>query len=164
MESINYTFISIVILVLLILIAIIYLIYLYFSLKPKTEFKFPTTSSTLEISPQPIQPIQTIQPTPESKTFKVPIVKELKFGDIVIPKPPCLYGQIYNDVARKCLCPKSTQALINNKCMEVKCYDGYKTKRSGVNGDGNFIICINENGNEKLILTNNLEPIKISMD
>jgi hypothetical protein len=150
MESNNYTFISIIIiLVLLILIAIIY--FVYFSSKPKSQIS--TTSSTLEISEQPIQP------TPDSKTFTVPIVKELKFGDIVIPKPPCLYGQVYNDVARKCICPLSTQALINNKCMEVKCYDGYKTKRTGVNADGNYIICINENGNEKLILTNNLEPI-----
>jgi hypothetical protein len=159
MESNNYTFISIIIiLVLLILIAIIY--FIYFSSKPKSQI--PTTSSTLEISEQPIQPIQTIQPTPKSKTFTVPIVKELKFGDIVIPKPPCLYGQIYSDVARKCICPISTQALINNKCMEVKCYDGYKTKRTGVNIDGNFIICINENGREKLILTNNLEPINLN--
>jgi hypothetical protein len=146
MESINYTFISIIIiLVLIILIAIIY--FVYFSSKPKSQI--PSTS-TLEISEQA---------TPESKTFTVPIVKELKFGDIVIPKPPCLYGQIYDDVARKCICPISTQALINNKCMEVKCYDGYITKRSGVNADGNYIICINQNGNEKLILTNNLQPV-----
>ena len=89
----------------------------------------------------------------------VPLVTELKFGDKVMPKPSCPFGQIYSDIAFKCICPISSHALINNKCMEVKCYDGYITKRSGVNADGNYIICINQNGNEKLILTNNLQPV-----
>jgi hypothetical protein len=90
----------------------------------------------------------------------IPIVTELKFGNKVVPKPFCPYGQVYNDIANKCLCPKKTQALINNKCVEVKCDTGFVLKKAVTLKTGHHLRCINSTGDKFLISVNNLDVKK----
>lgn len=137
MDTNDFTFI-IIIIVLLVLCTIIYLIISY-------RQKIPTKSIDTSIE---VSTADTI----------IPIVTELKFGNKVIPKPSCPYGQEYNDVANKCLCPLKTQALINNKCIEVKCDTGFILKKAITLKTGHYLKCINSIGHIKLISVDNLDP------
>jgi hypothetical protein len=157
------TNITIVILIsLIILISTSYIVYLYIiehSDQPNDTSYVPVAvpvpdSDSLFIKSN----VPDIPQIVTTDKLNIPIVKEIKFGNIVIPKPPCLYGQVYNDKARKCVCPQSTHALINKKCVEVKCNDGYIMKKSGVGKNGNYLQCMKRNGESKIILVENLDP------
>ena len=161
----------IITLISIILILICYCVYLYIesessptitptsSIMETTYISLPTTIPTPIPTLVPIveTPVTPVTPTTTDK-LNIPIVKEITFGDKVIPKPPCLYEQVYNDKARKCVCPLSTHALINNKCVEVKCNDGYVMKKSGVGKNGNYLKCMKRTGESKIILVENLDP------
>jgi hypothetical protein len=180
--------ISIVIIILIILILISYFVYLYVKSKEddleidSSIYYIPSSPiNPIIITPPPkttpipiitqlpinTQPPRTIQVPiitqppmlTSSDKLNIPIVTELKFNGKVIPKPSCPFGQVYNDLARKCLCPIDTYALVNEKCIEVKCFDGYTTNSSGVNKKGNYIECINKSGMKKIISVEFLDPI-----
>jgi hypothetical protein len=137
MDTNDFTFI-IIIIVLLVLCTIIYLIISYMRKIPTKSIDTSTEVSTAD----------TI----------IPLVTELKFGNKVIPKPSCPYGQEYNDVANKCLCPLKTHALINNKCVEVKCNTGFTLKKAITLKTGHYLKCINSIGQTLLISVDNLDP------
>jgi len=130
---------------------------------PKKVPEIVDTSSIFEMPKIQVPPPPTQTPLPiQTETtdkLNIPIVKEITFGGKVIPKPPCLYGQIYNDKARKCVCPLPNQTLFKEKCVEVKCMDGYVFKKSGIGKNGNYVICINSNGETKKVLTQNLDIV-----
>jgi len=151
----DITNITIVVLIFIIIILLCYCLYLFVFL----NFFKPIPTSIQIDEPVVYQEIKIIKPevTTTSDKLDIPIVKEITFNNKVIPKPVCLYNQVYNDKARKCLCPASTQRLFNNQCREVKCNDGYVIKKSGIGRNGNYVICMNPNGESKKIAVENLD-------
>ena len=149
----DYTNITIVVLISIILILLCYCLYIFNFLKFFTQQHEPVLDLDSQIGLPSKHEITT------SDKLNIPIVKEIKFNNKVIPKPVCLYGQIYNDKARKCLCPISTYRLFKNECREVKCNDGYVLKKSGINKNGNYLVCMKPNGESKKIAVENLDII-----
>jgi len=149
----DITNITIVVLISIIVILLCYCLYIFVFLK----FYIPAPSPVIDLDSQ-IGTYIHDQPQTSDK-LNIPIVKEIKFNNKVIPKPVCLYGQIYNDKARKCLCPIPTYRLFKNECREVKCNDGYVLKKSGINKNGNYLLCMKPNGESKKIAVENLDII-----